>query len=108
MCVAMEDARPGLTHHTLNELQHPLELFAQPLQCNLLQKVRGLLHSLAYLLREPFRLSDHPARRVEQPAIALLQSIPIERPFRACYPRDLKQPQLHAPAAVAQLGSDPT
>ena len=30
----------------------------------------------------------------------------VERPFGACDPSDLKQPQLHAPASVAQLRSD--
>ena len=38
-------------------------------------------------------------------AIALLQFVPIDRAFGACHPSDFHKPQLHAPAAVAQLGS---
>src|SRR6516165_653307 len=56
--------------------------------------------------KETLRLTDNPARRIEQAAIALLQAVTIERALRARYSHDLDYPQLHTATAVAQLGSD--
>jgi putative transposase len=74
--VTLEDTRPSLMHHPPHQQHHPVDLHTQAFQCVLLQK-----NILGYSLREPLRLPDNPARRVEQSAITLLQPVPIERPL---------------------------
>src|SRR4029077_18013602 len=77
---AMEEARPGLMHHPSHQRHHLLKLRAQAFQRDLVQNVCRSLHALRYLRREPFRLSDNPARRIKQAAISLLTPAPIEPP----------------------------
>src|SRR6266496_4002391 len=106
MRVAVEDAGAGLTHDLPHQRHHPVQLRTQALQRNLRQDIRSPLDARGYLPREPLGLPHHPARRVEQSAVPLSQPVPIERAFGARDAPDLQQPQLHAPAAVAQLGPD--
>src|SRR5258708_29808080 len=87
MGVATEEASPGLVHHPPHQRHHPVEFCAQALQGALLQSAGRPLHASRYLLREPLRLAHHPARRIEQPPITLLQPLPIERALRALFAR---------------------
>src|SRR6188474_2037424 len=103
-CVAAEDACPGLSHHLLDAQCHLIEFLAQALQHKLLQDVLRMLHTSLDLFGEALCLSHDPACCIQQPAIALLQLVLIDRAFGARDAPDLQQPQLHAPAPVTQFG----
>src|ERR1700723_2188230 len=82
--------RARLLHHLPDARRHLIEFLAQALQHQLLQGIRRALHSLGNLLGEAPRLSDHPARRIQQLAIALLQFVLVDRAFGARHPSDLQ------------------
>jgi hypothetical protein len=87
-CIAVEDALPRLVHDASDERQHLLKILPQ------------------VFLGEPFCLSDHVARGIQQSAITLLPLLVVDRTFRTRDLGDLEQPQLHTATAVAELGSN--
>src|SRR4029077_324588 len=104
--IATEHARPGLLHHLSDQWHHLIELRPQAFQRHLIEHTRRLLHAFSDFRGEAVGLPHHPARRVQQQAIALLQLVLIYLSFRARDPSDLQQTELHTAAPIAQLGSD--
>src|SRR5207253_2174215 len=106
--VAPEYPRFGLLNHLFDARQHDFQFLLETVQGGLLHYIGGALHLLSNFLGEALGLPDHSAGRVHQLLISFLQSLFTLLAFAACCPRNLQNPELHAAAAIAQLGADVT
>src|SRR5208337_4988193 len=97
--VAAKDARPRLLHHLPHPRRHFLELLTQAVQGELPYGAPRLLDPVGDLTGEPLRLTDYPAGRGEQFAVALLEPLLALRSLGARRPRDIEHAQFDAPAA---------
>src|SRR5271166_257567 len=77
--------------------------------CFITCRTRGAVRPLdpvSDLTGEPLRLTDHPAGRGEQSAVALPKPRLALRSLGACRPRNIEHAQFDAPAAVAKPRAD--
>ena len=104
--VAAKDARPSLLHHLPHPRHHLLKLLTQAFQGELPSDAVRPLDPVSDLTGEPLRLTDHPAGRGEQSAVALPKPRLALRSLGACRPRNIEHAQFDAPAAVAKPRAD--
>src|SRR5271157_2958008 len=86
--------------------RHLLKLLTQAFQGELPSDAARPLDPVSDLTGEPLRLTDHPAGRGEQSAVALPKPRLALRSLGACRPRNIEHAQFDAPAAVAKPRAD--